>query len=132
MREIIQYTPDEVFTKMTKKQKLQLPEYSGFSEEEIDKIVIVPISRKMSGYCMGSFFAHTPKKGWWRPHSYDCWRITTEIENPVTPRYTLLQGDFENGGVQIFTLVDEHCTAYMRYGGEVIIKRKPSSLLTTN
>lgn len=120
----IKYISDEVFEKMTKKQKAEIPSASMFDEIEIDRLVIVPTNRKMSGYFVGDFFAHTPEKGWWRPMTYDCWRVTTDIENPITPKYTLLKGDFENGGVQIFGFVDEFCKAFMSYGGEIKIKKR--------
>ena|SRR3990167_96466 len=119
----IKYISDKDFHELTKKQKLEMTEYSNYNEIEIDRLVLIPLNKKMDGYNLGSFFAHTPSKGWWRPMTYDCWRITTDIGNPITPRYSILKGDFENGGVQIFGFADEYSKAYMSYGGEIIIKK---------
>lgn len=118
------YIKEEVFTKMTKKEKLGIDQHSNYDEIEIDKLVLVPMNTKNGGYFEGSFFAHTPNKGWWRPMTYDCWQISTEIDNPITPRYKILKGDFENGGVNIFGFADEHCRAFISYGGSIVIKKK--------
>lgn len=123
MNEGIEYVLDDVFKKMTKKQRLGIPQASFYDEIEIDRLVIVPSNRKSDGYFTGDFFAHSPVKGWWRPMGYDCWRITTEIDNPASLRYMVLKGDFENGGVQIFGFLDEYHKAYMNYGGEVVVKK---------
>jgi hypothetical protein len=123
MKEIT-YIPDEEFTKLTKKQKLEIPQAYSFEESEIHKLVISPSNRKNDGYFLGDFFAFTEGKGWWRPTTYDCWSIVTDLENPANLRYTLLKGDFENGGVQIFYFLDEHHKAYISYGGQITIRRK--------
>lgn len=119
-----QYIQDSDFRKLTKKQKLAIPEYCTYDEEKIEKLVIVPINKKSSGYFLGSFFAYTPDKGWWRPMTYDSWSIRTEIENPAKIKYQILRGDFENGGMQIFCFIDEHHEAFMGYGGDIIIRGK--------
>lgn len=121
----IKYIKDEVFRKMSKKEKLALePEHSFFNEVEISRLVIIPTNKKSSGYCMGDFFAYTEDKGWWKPQSYDCWQINTDIEIPARPRYMILKGDFENGGFNIFSFMDEYHKAYISYGGQITIKRK--------
>ena len=121
--ETIKYTPDTIFRKLTKKQKLELPEFSPIEDIEITKLIIIPINKKLGGYHAGSFFAFTENKGWWRLMSYDCWQIHTEIDNPATPRYMILRGDFEYGGINIFTFVDEFHKAYISYGGTITIKK---------
>ena len=122
----IQYVEDSVFAKMTKKQKFEMPEVWVSGEVEITRLVIIPSNRKSDGYLTGDFFALSPEEGWWRPTRYDCWRITSDLDSPATPRDSLLKGDFENGGVQIFGFVDEHHKAYMSYGGEIVIKKNPN------
>ena len=123
MENNIQYIEDSVFAKMTKKQKLEMPQAAFFQDIEINRLVLIPSNRKSDGYFLGDFFAFSPEKGWFRPMTYDCWRITSDIDSPATPRYMLLKGDFENGGVQIFGFLDEHHKAYMNYGGEITIKK---------
>mgnify|MGYP006921424929 CR=1 FL=1 len=123
MREI-KYIKDEVFQKLSKKEKKALPESSHFDEVKISKLVIIPTNNKNDGYCIGQFFAYTEKKGWWKPMSYDCWQINTDIENPATIRYGILKGDFENGGFNIFSFIDEHHNAYISYGGQITIRKK--------
>lgn len=124
-KEEIKYISDNDFKKLTKKQKLKLPEYSNFEEVEIKRLVMIPTNDTNDGYCLGQFFAYTENKGWWKPMRYDCWQINTEIDTKrtATPRFQILKGDFENGGVQIFGFMDEYHTAYIRYGGEIIIKK---------
>ena len=122
----IKYIPDKEFENMTKKQKLEIPEFCEYDEVKIDRLVISPANSKSDGYFTGNFFAHTPNKGWWRPMRYDCWKIVTDMENPITPRYQILRGDFENGGVHIFGFVDECCEAFIGYGGQITIKNKPA------
>lgn len=123
MDEEIQYVEDSVFAKMTKKQKLEMPQAAFFQDIEINRLVLIPSNRKSDGYFLGDFFAFSPEKGWFRPMTYDCWRITSDIDSPAIPRYMLLKGDFENGGVQIFGFLDERHKAYMNYGGEITIKK---------
>ena len=120
----INYIKDEDFIKLTKKQKLEISEYSNYDEVEISKLVIIPTNNKSGGYCLGQFFAYTENKGWWKPMSYDCWQINTEIDNPAVIRYNILKGDFENGGLNIFSFIDEHHKAYISYGGQITIKKK--------
>ena len=120
----IEYIKDSDFKKLTKKQKLALPEYSNYEEMEIDGLVIIPTNTKSDGYYLGQFFAHSKEKGWWKPMTYDCWKINTEIDNPATIRYNIMRGDFENGGFNIFTFVDEFHRAYISYGGQITIKKK--------
>lgn len=108
---------------MTKKQKLEMPQAAFFQDIEINRLVLIPSNRKSDGYFLGDFFAFSPEKGWFRPMTYDCWRITSDIDSPAIPRYMLLKGDFENGGVQIFGFLDERHKAYMNYGGEITIKK---------
>lgn len=123
MNREIKYIDDVDFRKLTKKQKLELPEYSNYDDEKISKLVLVPRNQKNGGYFIGSFFAYTSGKGWWRPTNYDCWQIVTDIENPANIRYQILKGDFENGGVQIFGFADEHHEAFISYGGQITIKK---------
>jgi hypothetical protein len=120
----IKYISDLDFKKLTKKQKLSLESTHWFDEIEIQRLVLIPTNKKSDGWCLGHFFAYTEDKGWWKPTVYDCWSIRTEYENPATPKYMILKGDFQNGGVNIFTFVDEHHTAYISYGGEITIKKK--------
>lgn len=122
---MIEYIKDDVFIKLTRKQKLQLNPVCDFGEVEINRLVVIPTSEKLGGdYKLGHFFAYTNGKGWWKPTVYDCWRVVTDIENPARLRYSILQGDFENGGLQIFKFVDEFHKAFISYGGEIIIRRK--------
>lgn len=125
MEKEITYVADNIFTKLTKKQKLEIPQVSHFGEVEINRLVIVPSNKKSDDYFLGDFFAYTEGKGWWRPMTYDCWQIVTDIDSPTTatPRFTILKGDFENGGVQIFGFVDEHHKAYISYGGQITIRK---------
>lgn len=118
------YVKDEEFVKLTKKQKLEIPEQWSFEETEISRLVLIPTNQKNDSYCLGHFFAYTEGKGWWRPMTYDCWQINTEFDNPATPRFMILKGDFENGGVNIFALMDEHHTACISYGGRITIRPK--------
>lgn len=125
MKDEITYIEDSIFTKMSKKEKLGIPSAHNYDEIEITQLVLSPSNKKSNGYFVGDFFAYTPDKGWWRPMSYDCWQIVTDIDSPVTakPRFTILKGDFENGGVQIFGFVDEHHKAYISYGGQITIRK---------
>lgn len=121
---MIKYIKDEVFKTLTRKQRLQLATDDIFGEVEINRLVIIPTSEKLGGsYKIGHFFAYTNGKGWWKPTVYDCFRVVTDIKNPAQLRYTILQGDFENGGVQIFKFVDEFHKAYISYGGEITIRK---------
>lgn len=120
----INYIKDEDFKKLTKKQKLDLPDVLGFEEVEISRLVLIPTNKKSDGYKLGHFFAYTDNKGWWKPDIYDCWQITTEIRNPASLRYMILKGDFENDGVNIFTFIDEHHRAFISYGGNIIIRKR--------
>ena len=97
---------------------------------EITKLVLVPTREKSSGYGVGAFFAFTPNKGWWRPMNYDCWRVVPDLHTPARVRYSILKGDFEYGGVNIFGFLDEHHKAYMGYGGEVTIVPSKSDATT--
>lgn len=119
------YISDDNFRKLTKKQKLEIPMSHDFGEVEISTLVMIPSNRKSGGYYLGDFFAYTENKGWWRPSTYDCWQIVTEIDSPftATPRFQILKGDFENGGVQIFGFVDEYHKAYISYGGRITIRK---------
>ena len=110
---------------MSKKEKLALETFdSFFNEVEISKLLIIPTNKKSSGYNTGDFFAYTKDKGWWTPQSYDCWQINTDINTPATPKYMILKGDFENGGFNIFSFMDEHHKAFISYGGQITIKPK--------
>lgn len=122
MTEDITFIEDIIFSKMTKKEKSNIPQALNYTEIEISKLVIVPTNKKFEGYRVADFFAYTPKKGWWRPMSYDCFRIVGDYGN-IDVRHNIIKGDFENGGVQVFGIVDEHHKAYMKYGGEVLVRR---------
>ena len=120
----IKYIKNEDFIKLTKKQKLELPQQYDFNEVEITKLLIIPTSKKLYGYKTGHFFALT-KDGWFKTCIYDCWQINTDIENPAQLRYMILKGDFENDGFNIFTFIDEHHRAYLSFRGEgeIIIRK---------
>ena len=123
MKKEITYISDSDFKKLSKKQKLQLPEFEILDEIEITNLVLIRMNKKLNGYSTGSFFAYTEYKGWWRPMTHDCWSIVSEIDNPAKIRCTILRGDFENDGINIFTFVDEFHKAYISYGGTITIKR---------
>ena len=118
----IEYIKNEDFIKLTKKQKLDIKECYTFEEVEISRLVLIPTNKKSDGYKLGHFFALT-KNGWFKPAIYDCWQITTEIDNPAQVRYMILKGDFENDGINIFSFIDEFHTAFISYGGNIIIKK---------
>lgn len=120
----IKYISDEEFENLTKKEKLNIEPVHLFKEEEINQLLLIPTNRKMGGWHLGHFFAHTEGKGWWKPTVYDCWSITTDITDPAILKYTILRGDFENGGVQIFSFLDEFHKACISYGGNIIIRKK--------
>jgi len=117
------YITDEIFSKMTKKEKQDLPVDWNFGEIEIDRVVFMPIRKKMDGYAQADIFAQN-KYGWFKETTYDCWKIVVDMENPTKFRYNLLQGDFENGGVQIFGFGGEEHKAFISYGGNIIIRDK--------
>lgn len=119
----IKYISDEEFSKLTKKEKLDIKPVYSHKEEEINQLVLIPTNRKMDGWCLGHFFAYTEGKGWWKPTVYDCWSITTDIDEPAVLKYKILKGDFENGGVNIFSFLDQFHKAYISYGGEIIIRK---------
>lgn len=120
----IKYISEEDFTKLTKKQKLDLePNYTGMVGVEINRLVIIPTQKKSGDYCIGHFFAYTSGKGWWKSEPYDCFRIVTDYDYPAKPKYGIIKGDFENHGVQIFSFFDENHKAYLSYGGEVTIRK---------
>jgi flavodoxin len=119
----IKYIKDEDFKNLTKKQKIELPEERDIVETEINKLVIIPTNKKNDGYKIGHFFAYTEGNGWWKPSIYDCWEIITDIKNPAKLRYTILRGDFENDGINIFEFIDEYHKAFISYGGKLIIRK---------
>lgn len=119
----IKYIKDEDFRKMTKKERLAIQESFFTGEEEIKRLILIPSNKKMNGYNTGVFLAYSEGKGWWRPMTYDCWGIVTDIESPAKPRYKILRGDFEYGGVNIFSFMDEYHKAFISYGGQVIIRK---------
>lgn len=119
--EKIKFINDSEFVKYTKVEKMAMPTVSNYGSVEINRLILIPTSRKSSGYKIGAFFAHTPNKGWWRPMDYDCWQINTDIENPAKLRYQIIKGDFEYGGINIFGFADEHHKAFIKYGGEITI-----------
>jgi hypothetical protein len=122
MEKEIEYVEDKVFKKMTKKEKLSMP--SHFGKIEVKSVLVIPIRQKMSGYHMASFFGKT-EKGWVRVHDYDCWSITSdEVGEEIISRYSLLRGDFEHGGFHIFSIIDEHHTAFLDYAGQISVKKK--------
>ncbi len=121
--ENIKFIDEKEFKKLTKKEKLLLPVENWFSEIEINRLVLIPTNQKSSGWHLGHFFAYTENKGWWKPTVYDCWQIRVDFDNPATPKFMVLKGDFENGGVNIFSFFDEYHKAYITYGGEIIIKK---------
>ena len=122
----ITYISDIDFRNMSKREKLQIPQTSLYTEVEIKQLVLIPSNKKTyyNEFLTGDFFAYSEGKGWWRPMRYDCWSIVSDIENPMKTRYIILRGDFEYGGVNIFSVGDENHTAYIRYGGEIVIKNK--------
>lgn len=129
MKEKIIYYGDNEFSKMNQKQKLSIPEsYIDIgSRVEIRKAVLIPTRRKMDGYGVGAFFVET-EQGWCRLMDYDCWRVVTDITNPVPVNYGLVRGDFEYGGICIFGFAGEsngkHTKVFAEYGGEIVIEKK--------
>ena len=119
----MKYITDEIFSKMTKKEKQALPAVCGFGEIEIDKVVFIPTIKKMDGYALTDIFAHN-KEGWFKATTYDCFRIVVDMKNPSKFNYNLLQGDFENGGVQVFGFGGETHKAFISYGGNITIRNK--------
>jgi len=43
----IKYISDKDFHELTKKQKLEMTEYSNYNEIEIDRLVLIPLNKKM-------------------------------------------------------------------------------------
>ena len=119
----MKYITNEIFSKMTKKEKQALPVDCNFDEIEIDRVVFMPTRKKMDGYVQADIFAQN-KEGWFKATTYDCWSIVVDIKNPLQFKYQLLKGDFENGGVQIFGFGGEKHTAFISYGGRITIKNK--------
>lgn len=118
--ENIIYTKNEDFVKYTKKQRLEMPQYDVFDRVEITRLLLIPLNKKYNGYGTGAFFVMNDN-GWFRAMDYDCFSIQTDIENPSKLKYTILRGDFEYNGINIFTLIDEHNKAYISYGGTITI-----------
>lgn len=119
------YIIDAEFSKMKRSERMAMKQLYPKDDIEITRLVLVPTTRKSSGYCVGAFFAKT-KSGWCRLGDYDCWRIITDINNPVAIRYSLLRGDFENGGVCFFGFADENRDVKIvaRCGGEIVVTKK--------
>lgn len=92
----------KTFEKMTKKERLKMPivdsqRMSVLKTEAIDKLVFIPITKKMSGYGMSAVFVES-RLGWDRLNDYDCFKISvtdTGYKNHV-------RGDFQYGGVVFF------------------------------
>ena len=122
----MKYITDEIFSKMTKKEKQAVPvDWNYYNEDEIEicKVVFMPTREKMSEYVQADIFAQN-KDGWFKATTYDCWRIVVDMKNPSKFNYNLLQGDFENGGVQIFGFGGTEHTAFIGYGGNITIRNK--------
>ena len=87
---------NEEFTKLTKKQKLLMPEeYNVLGTlGTIEKVLFIPTGKKMDGYNLSAFFVSC-NGDWHRLGDYDCFRFTNCQD--------WLRGDFENGGVQFFS-----------------------------
>lgn len=117
------YVQHEHFRKMNKTERLNMKAVDSFYGVEIKQLLLIPTRKKMSGYGVGAFFGLT-KKGWLRFHMYDCWSITTDINDPIDIKYTLLRGDFEYGGINIFSFVDNEKKAVFGYGGELKITKQ--------
>lgn len=122
---IPEYISDEIFRKMTKNDRMKMGMFvpSMSNDTEVEQLILIPTNKKNSGYHVGEFFARN-KYGWFRLMTYDCWRIFMSFEKQPNFKYQVLQGDFEYGGVNIFSIGDEHMRAFIRYGGEILIEKK--------
>lgn len=87
---------DEEFTKLTKKQKLNIPELDWRVVVKGVRIALfIPTTKKNSeGYTICAFFVLDKDGNWYRLPNYDCFRFKNA--------HNYLKGDFENGGVQFF------------------------------
>ena len=119
----MKYIKNKDFIKLTKKQKLSLPEYLIFEEHEIDNLVLIPTRQKYNGYNTGVFIAYTEGKGWWKPMRCDVFSIRFDFDDHVSDRTVSLWGDFENDGVQLFQLGNKKYKATIQYGGQIVIKK---------
>ncbi len=121
MNEKYSFVEDKDFRKMKKSEKLKMPVFEG-KDIEIEKLLLIPIRRKMDGYGMGAFFIKT-KIGWARLHDYDCWDVKTDISDQSILRYNLVRGDFEYGGVVLFEFGDGRNVIATAggYGGSVVL-----------
>jgi hypothetical protein len=103
---------DTDFRKLTKKQKLEMkPDYSMGRIEDLKRVLLIPIKRKMSGYGMSAIFVET-KDGWKRVPDYDCFNFTFWQPKQIVT----LRGDFEYGGV-VFFMADHTAASSHFYGG---------------
>lgn len=99
------------FIKLTKKQKLEIPQESyNFEIDNVSKLVMIPTGKKRDYYSLCAFFVESKGK-WYRLPDYDCFRFKN---SPMT-----LKGDFENDGIQFF-LANNGENWKVEYGGEFI------------
>lgn len=124
MNEKYSFVEEKDFKKMKKSEKLKIPVFDG-NDIEIEKLLLLPISRKNDGYGMGAFFVET-RRGWARLHDYNCWCVLTDISSPIPLRYNLVRGDFEYGGVVFFEFGDGRNVLAKAegYGGSVVLHRR--------
>lgn len=119
------YVAGQKFAKMKRSERMAMEQLYPKDDIEISRLVLIPTARKSGGFRIGAFFAET-SEGWCRLGDYDCWRIVTDITDPVDIRYTLVRGDFEYGGVCIFGFADEKegRKIVAKYGGEIAITKR--------
>lgn len=94
---------EEIFAKMTKKQKLEMPIISlkkleKLKEEKTNRILFIPIRKKMDGYGKSAIFICINNK-WIRVKDYDSFSIHMDT---IDRNRHYIKGDFEYNGVVIF------------------------------
>lgn len=115
---------DDIFRKLTKKEKLALLYSSNLEGKEILKALFIPIQHKISGFAMNAVFLQLNSREWVRGGDYDCYSFEFEGVH----RYRTLKGDFEYGGICFFL---ELYKATYDYGNRfVLIDTKASTLYT--
>lgn len=113
MQKEIEFIPDEAFRKLTKREKMQLPQHCPFEGVEVNRALFINTNRKMSGYRLAAIFLQTDK-GWFRGHDYDCFSFS---DAPM-----MLRGDFEYGGIVFFLGDDKKNNYVYSYGHSLMYK----------
>ena len=85
---------DSDFIKLNKTDKLKMEINYDRNIENISRVLMINIKKKMSGYGMSAFFVKVCD-GWLRVPDYDCFNFTVEGQYRI-------KGDFEYGGVVFF------------------------------